>query len=427
MNRPRAGIVVTGTEVLTGRVRDANGPWLAEALRELGIDLVHITICRDRPEDVRRQLEFHADQGMDLVITTGGLGPTADDLTAQVVCEFMDREMHLDEQLLERIEAIVRPYAERFGWDWDALAHGARKQALVPVEAEVLGPAGTAPGLVIAPREGQDRPTVCVLPGPPRELQAMWPEALASKAFGAVVEGALVHEERMLRLFGVAEPEIAKTMRIFDENEGLEPLEITTCLRNGEAEVLISYHPSQSGRTEAFVSAIEQRHGQFIFSPHGQEVDELVATELAGRTLALAESCTGGLIAKRLTDAPGASDFLAGGVVSYSDTAKRDLLGVDVATLADHGAVSPEAARQMAHGALSRFGADFALAVTGIAGPGGGSEDKPVGTVCLHACDAEGHDLPLQITLPGTRGDVRERSATVGLHLLLRLLRGDHE
>lgn len=427
MEQPRAGIVVTGTEVLTGRVRDANGPWLADRLRELGVDLVHITICRDRPGDIRAQLDFLAAEGVDMVVTTGGLGPTADDMTAQVVCEYMEREMTLDEPLLERIEAIVRPYAERYGWDWEALAQGARKQAMVPVEGEVLGPAGTAPGLVLAPREGQARPTVCVLPGPPRELQSMWPEVLESEGFRAVVTRATVYEERMLRMFGVAEPEIAKTMRAFDEQQGLEPLEITTCLRNGEAEVLVSYHPSERPRSDAFLALIEERHGQFIFSPEGHEVDEVVARELDGRALALAESCTGGLIAKRLTDRPGASEFLAGGVVSYSNDAKVALLGVSEGSLEQAGAVSAEVAHEMAHGAMERLGAEFALAVTGVAGPSGGSEKKPVGTVFIHACDARGHDLPLRIVLPGVRGDVRERAATVALHVLLRLLRGDSE
>lgn len=425
MSQPRAGIVVTGTEVLTGRIRDANGPWLAQRLRELGVDLVHVTLCRDRPEDVRRQLEFMAAEQMDLIITTGGLGPTADDLTAQVVCEFMERETYLDEGLLERIEAIVRPYAERFGWDWEALQHGARKQAMVPRDAEILGPAGTAPGLVVATPAGRQMPTVCVLPGPPRELQAMWPELCESDGFRAVVRGAPVFEERMLRLFGVAEPEIAKTMRIFDERHGLEPLEVTTCLRNGETEVLISFDPSESERTAAFVAVIEERHGAFIYSPEGDEVDELVAKELAGRMLALAESCTGGLVAERLTATPGASDYLTGGVVAYSNAAKERLLGVDAALLAEHGAVSAEVAKAMAHGALDRFGADLALAVTGVAGPGGGSPEKPVGTVYFHACERDGSELPLHVVLPGGRGDVRDRAATVGLHLMLRLLRGE--
>ncbi len=427
MEQPRAGIVVTGTEVLTGRVRDANGPWLADRLRELGVDLVHITVCRDRPQDIRAQLDFLAQEGVDLVITTGGLGPTADDMTAQIVCQFMGRETALDEGLLERIEAIVRPYAERYGWDWDALAQGARKQATVPREGEVLGPAGTAPGLVLAPLAGHELPTVCVLPGPPRELQAMWPEVLASAGFRAVVDGAPVYEERMLRLFGVAEPEIAKTMRAFDVSHGLAPLEITTCLRNGETEVLVSYHPSERERSDAFVAVLEERHGEFIFSPAGDEVDEVVAQELSGRKLALAESCTGGSIAKRLTDRPGASNFLAGGVVCYSNESKSALLDVPTALIDEQGAVSGPVARAMAHGALGRFGADFALAVTGVAGPSGGNDERPVGTVFVHACSAEGHDLPLHVVLPGARGDVRDRAATVALHVLLRLLRGDRE
>src|SRR4051794_34099742 len=180
----RAGLVITGTEVLSGRVRDRNGPWLADRLAELGVELAHITICGDRPADMDAQLRFMADQGCDLIITSGGLGPTADDLTIEVVAEFSGRPMELDEPLEQRIWEILQPLLKRRrDLDPDAIRAANRKQALVPRGSFIINPAGTAPGLVVPPLDGSG-PTVVVLPGPPRELHSMWPLAVESKAFG---------------------------------------------------------------------------------------------------------------------------------------------------------------------------------------------------------------------------------------------------
>ncbi len=218
----RAGIIVTGTEVLSGRVRDRNGPWLADRLLQAGVQLAHITIVGDRPADMREALEFMARQGLDVVITSGGLGPTADDLTARVVAEFQGREMTLDEALEGRIAEIVRPLAERFpNLDLEAMAAGSRKQATVPEGASVLEPVGTAPGLVVTPLDGSEGPTVVVLPGPPRELQPMWEQALATEAWRAAIAHARVYRQRMLRLFGIPESEIAETLRQA-EREGID-------------------------------------------------------------------------------------------------------------------------------------------------------------------------------------------------------------
>ena len=182
----RAGIVVTGTEVLTGRVTDRNGPWLAEQLRQAGVDVAHVIVVGDRPEDLARSLEFLASSGLDLVITSGGLGPTADDLTAQVVAEAQGRPMGLDPDLESRIAARVEELSRGRGWrtDPEATAAGVRKQADVPDGATVLEPVGTAPGLVVPVAEGRTGPPVVVLPGPPSELQPMWPDALATPRCG---------------------------------------------------------------------------------------------------------------------------------------------------------------------------------------------------------------------------------------------------
>ena len=421
----RAGIVVTGTEVLTGRVRDRNGPWLSDRLAELGVELAHITICGDRPQDIEAQLRFMADQGLDLIVTSGGLGPTADDMTIEVVGRFSRRPLKLDEELEGKIAEILRPLMKRFRHlDFDAVRAANRKQAMVPEGARVIDPAGTAPGLVVPGDDGL--PAVVVMPGPPRELHAMWPQAEATDAFQQAIAGRTRYEQEMLRLFGIPESEIAETLRIAEgQVQGFEELEITTCLRRGEVEVVVRREPSAATAWHGLRALIEERHGHVLFSTDGSSVDEQVAGLLAGRRIAVAESCTGGLMAGRLTERPGASAYVAGGVVAYADEAKADLLGVERGLLERHGAVSPEVAEAMADGALARFGADSAVAITGIAGPGGGSEQKPVGYVCWCVKLADGSRLARDTRLPGDRDEIRDRSTTVGMHLLRRLLSGE--
>jgi nicotinamide-nucleotide amidase len=419
-------VVVTGTEVLTGRVRDSNGPWLADRLLELGIELAHITICGDRPEDMEAQLRFQAEQGCDVIVTSGGLGPTADDLTMEVVARFCGRRLVHDPELEARIQAIVRPLLARYPRvDEKALTAGSRKQATVPEGAAIIEPAGTAPGAVVTP-VGVDRPVIVVLPGPPRELQAMWPEAVQTEEFQRATSGRVAYEQRMLRMFGMPESEIAETLRVAEpEVGGFDGLEITTCLRRGEVEVVIRSRPEARERADALEDVIAARHANLLFSRDGTLIDDQVAALLRGRWIGLAESITGGLLAARLIEPPGASEYVSGSVVAYSNEAKSELLGVDPALIEAHGAVSPEVAEAMADGALERFGADTAAAVTGVAGPGGGSEAKPVGYVCWCVKTSDGRMLLRDTRLPGGRADVRDRATTVAMHLLRRLLIGD--
>ena len=421
----RAGIVVTGTEVLTGRVRDRNGPWLSERLAELGVELAHITICGDRPEDMDAQLRFLAGQGVDLIVTSGGLGPTADDLTVEVVARFADTPLRLDEELERKIAEILKPLMKRFpDLDFDAVRESNRKQALVPEGAEVIDPAGTAPGVVVPAADG--RPAVVVLPGPPRELHEMWPQATATDAFREAVAGRTSYEQAMLRLFGIPESEIAETLRVAErEIDGFGELEITTCLRRGEVEVVVRREPEAEQAWSSLERLIAERHSRALFSSDGTSVDEQVAELLRGKRVAVGESCTGGLMAARLTERAGASGYVAGGVVAYSNEAKAALLGVDPALIERHGAVSPEVAGAMADGALERFGADAAVAITGIAGPEGGSEEKPVGYVCWCVKLSDGDAISRDVRMPGDRAEIRDRSTTVGMHLLRRLLRGE--
>ena len=418
----RAGIVVTGTEVLTGRVQDRNGPWLADRLLELGVELAHVTICGDRPSDIEAQLRFLADEGVDLIVTSGGLGPTADDMTVATVAKFCGQDLVLDSALEATIADILKNMMGRSqswnGVDFESVLAANRKQAMVPAGAEILGPVGTAPGVVVP-----GTPTVVVLPGPPRELQPMWDKAVGTAGVQAAIAGRTEFVQATVRMYGLPESALAETLRDGEVRiAGFDRLEITTCLRRGELEIVTRYEPDAADVYAALLELLRERHGAQLFSTDGALVDDQVADLLAGRTIATAESCTAGMVAARLTDRAGSSAYVAGGVVSYSNDAKTNLLGVDEQLLAAHGAVSEPVAEAMAAGALDRFGADTAVAITGIAGPGGGSAEKPVGTVCFCVRLAEGPTLTRTLLLPGDRSDVRERSTTVAMHLLRRIL-----
>jgi len=424
----RAGILVTGTEVLTGIITDRNGPWLSERLVEHGVDVATIQIVGDRPEDLMASLRFMASSGMALIVTSGGLGPTADDLTVEVVARFTGREMVLDDALEARIHEILRPLMSRWqGLDPDAIREANRKQAVVPSGATVLDPVGTAPGLVVPFADGSG-PTVVVLPGPPRELHEMWDKALGTEAFQRAIAGATEYRRGIVRLYGIPESEIANTLRAAeDAGVSLEPLEITTCLRRGEIEVATRYEPSAEADYQAFVEFMAERHPAELFSPDGSTVDEQVASLLvrSGRTVAVAESCTGGLMSARLTERGGSSAYFLGGAVVYSNEAKVSMADVDPGLIERFGAVSTEVAEALGSGACARFGADLGIGITGIAGPGGGTEQKPVGTVCFSVWARDGARLTRRLRLPGTRSDIRERSTTVAMHLLRRVLLGE--
>ena len=441
---------MTGTEVLTGRVSDRNGPWLADQLHELGVDLAYTAIVGDRPDDVEAALRFMAEQGMDIVLTSGGLGPTADDLTAAVVGHFQGREMVLDDALAHRIAEIIEPLMARWpNLDLEAVRSSTRKQATVPAGARVLGPVGTAPGLVVAPANEGDGPTIVVLPGPPRELQPMWSQAVKEGALSAALSDATPYRRRMLRLFGIPESEIAETLRAAERaGLSLDRLEITTCLKRGEIEVVTRYEPDAEDAYVAFARVVRERHADTLFSEDGSSVDDQVAALLRGTgakpgrrsagvadaalaparghagalTIATAESCTGGLLAARLTERAGASDYVKGGIVAYSDEVKSAQAGVPAELIERHGAVSAEVAQALADGARSQLGADVGVGVTGIAGPGGGTEEKPVGLVWLSVVAPGEARMTRSVNLPGSRADVRDRATTVAMHMIRRAL-----
>ena len=360
----RAGIVVTGTELLNGSIADLNGPWLAERLGTLGVDVTHILCVGDRPADLRSALGLLLDQVVDLMVISGGLGPTADDITAEVVAEFAGVPLQLDEALERQIAGIVSSYRGNHDVGAVALRAGTRKQATVPYGAQLVAPAGTAPGLVVTIPGG---PVLVALPGPPRELQSMWPAVRAVSGVAKILAGARLAHSVRLRLFGLPESEIAATLRAVGRTLDLSPLEITTCARY--SELVIDIRHRGAPEADLLVAEILARHEPFVFSRDGSSIDEQVAGLLKGHRIGLGESCTGGLLAARLTERPGSSDYVAGGVVAYSNEAKSALLDVPEDLIESHGAVSPEVAKALADGARQHFAADVGVGITGVAAP----------------------------------------------------------
>ncbi len=341
----RAGIVVTGTEVLTGRVQDRNGPWIADRLLELGVELAHITICGDRPRDIAAQLRFLAGEGVDLIVTSGGLGPTADDMTVEIVAQFCGRELVLDEELEEKIASILKRLSARFtDVDFDAVRAANRKQAMVPAGAHVIDPVGTAPGLVVP---GSRRSSCCR--GRRASCSRCGQSAVETPAVQDAIAGRTEYRQEMVRMFGLPESGLAESLRVAEgQVDGFERLEITTCLRRGEVEMVTRYEPDAAPVYAELMRVLRERHARQIFSEDGARVDDQVAGLLAGRRIATAESCTAGLVAARLTDLAGSSAYVAGGVVAYANEAKSGMLDVDPALIETHGAVSEPVAEAMA-------------------------------------------------------------------------------
>jgi nicotinamide-nucleotide amidase len=252
----------------------------------------------------------------------------------------------------------------------------------------------------------------------------MWLAALATPAAKSVLARTQPFQSAQLRLYGLPESQIAVTLREVSQTLDLTPLEITTCLRRGELVIDIRHRPGAEATRDALVEQIRARHSRYVFSTDGTSLDQQVADRLRGRRIGLAESCTGGLLAARLTEQPGSSDYFAGGVVAYSSAAKTELLGVALELIEQHGEVSPEVARALGDGARDRFSADIGVGITGVAGPGGGTDAKPVGYVCVCVTTSDGTVLASDPVLPGDRATIRDRSVTLAMHLVRRVLAG---
>jgi competence/damage-inducible protein CinA-like protein len=410
-----SAVVVTGSELVRGDRTDLNGPFLARSLLTLGFGPAEVRIVGDDPAELERALREGLER--ELLVVSGGLGPTHDDRTVELLGRAAGRELRVDPALHAEIEARSRDVAKRLHRPYADFEPGVRKQASVPEGAIVVGLAGTAPALVLA----VDGSVAVSLPGPPRELQALWPRALEAAPVRDLLGRIRAPSRRVLRFYGVGESSVAQA---FEAAGGeLEGLETTICARDFEIYVDLFVEPGAEERADAFESALVEPVREFLFSRTDDGIEEIVLDACRGRgwKLVTAESCTGGLVAARLTSVPGSSDVFVGGIVSYSDEVKTAELGVDERVLRAHGAVSAEAAAAMARGARDRLAADVAVAVTGVAGPGGGSAEKPVGLVYLHAV-APGGELPAHFSLPTDRATVRSRATVAALHLVRTLV-----
>ena len=411
----RAIVVLTGSELVRGDKADANGAFLARELTRLGLEPVRILVVGDDPAELRAAVREGLDA--DVCVLSGGLGPTHDDRTVETLAREAGLPLRVDERLEHEIEVVSRGVAERLGRPYADFVPGVRKQASLPEGAVSLGLAGTAPAVLVE----ADGRVVVALPGPPAELRRLWPRVVESGPFARVVARAERPRHAVLRLFGPSESAVARVL----EDEGGEGggLDVTVCAQDLEIRVDLFAHGAGDERAGRVAAALRARFASELFAEDERTVGELVLVRCRelGLRLATAESCTGGLVGARLTDVAGASDAYAGGVVAYSDDLKMRLLGVPAETLERHGAVSAETARAMAEGARTALGADVAVAVTGVAGPGGGTLEKPVGLVYVHAAAPEG-EKTRELRIPGDREAVRSRATAISLHTLRRLL-----
>lgn len=411
----RAAIVASGSELVRGDRSDRNGPYLAADLLRRGIEPARITVVGDAPADLEAALRAGLEH--DLLVVSGGLGPTHDDRTIELLARAAGVGLFVDEELEAGIEELSRGFAQRMNRPIGDFAAGIRKQATLPEGAEWVGLVGTAPAVVLPLGER----VAVALPGPPRELQELWPRVVQTEPLRRLLARGRTPERRVIRMFGVSESAVARTLaEAGGDGDGVD---VTICARDFEIHVDLFVSPGAEERADELERGLIAPNERFVFSRDERPTPELVLDLLRARglTLGTAESCTGGLVAARLTDVPGASDVVRGGIVAYANEVKERELGVPVALLAEHGAVSAEAAAAMADGARRALGVDVAVAITGIAGPGGGSEEKPVGLVFLHAV-CPGGELARRFDFPGDRATIRLRAAVAALHLVRTLV-----
>jgi competence/damage-inducible protein CinA-like protein len=421
VSRPRAAIVVTGSELVRGERTDRNGPFYAHEALSLGLVPDRILIVGDDPADLEGALRSASEA--DVCLVSGGLGPTHDDRTVELVARVAGAALRVDHGLEEEIGRISRTVAERLGRPYADFAPGVTKQATVPDGAEVIGIAGTAPGLVL--RGGEC--VFVVLPGPPGELRRLWPSAVASEALGSVLRRAVPPGRQVLRFFGASESAVARSLaEAGGDGDGVEA---TICARDFEIHVDLVVEAGAEDRAKALGDALRAPLARYLFAEDERPIAEIVLDLCRARGLRLgtAESCTGGLVAARLSDVPGASDVLAGGVVAYANDVKTSELDVPEQLITEYGAVSAEVAAAMAAGVRARLRVDVGIAVTGVAGPGGGTDEKPVGLVHYHVSTPESEE-GREFSLPSDRATIRSRATVASLHLARRVLtRSRHE
>ena len=411
----KAEIISVGTELLLGEIDDTDASYLSRRLAELGVDVHFRHTVGDNLRRIVQTLSS-ARRRADLLVLCGGLGPTPDDVTREALAELTQRPL----QSSSSAELKLRQFFAARGLE---PTPNNLQQCQVPRGGELLdNAAGTAPGVWL-----EHESTVFVaLPGPPVELQTVFEQQVFPRLRQRLqAEGALTLYTRSLRTSGVGESVLAE--QIGDLLAGQRDPTLGVYASPGEVRIRLATKAAGSAEAERTFGPVEQelrrRLGAHVYGVDDESLETAVGNALlaAGATLAVAESCTGGLIASRITDVPGASRYFLAGYVTYSDQAKRDLLGVPEALLAEHGAVSAECAEAMAHGAWQRSGATYGLSVTGIAGPGGGTPDKPVGLVYLGVSHQPGAVVQ-RFLWPGTREQFKRRTSQLALDLLRRFI-----
>lgn len=408
-----AEILCVGTELLLGDIVNTNAAYLSRKLAELGISVYYQSVVGDNPERLKKALSAAAERS-DLIITSGGLGPTYDDLTKETVAEFFGKPLIRDKDILSRLE-------EYFAETGRVMTENNKKQADIPEGAIVLrNDYGTAPGVCL--EDGKTGVTVIMLPGPPRELEPMFAEQ-AMPYLSSRRDSVLV--SRNINIFGMGESSVENVLRSVMESS-LNPTVAPYC-KEGEVRLRVTAKAENEEKAysmcgEMIEKILATEVGPAVYGIDTETIEHELVQRLSrsGKKFAAAESCTGGLIAKRITDVPGSSEVFLGGCVTYANSAKESLLGVKKESLERFGAVSEQVALEMARGVREALGADIAVATTGIAGPGGGSSEKPVGTVWVGISSEKGdRAVLLHISSKRERAYIRTLAASNALYLAL--------
>ena len=408
-----AEILAVGTELLMGQIANTNAQYLSRRLNDLGINVYYHSVVGDNPKRLKESLKL-ALQRSDVVITTGGLGPTQDDLTKETIAEAMGRKLVMHEETYLGIKAFFEKLNRK-------MVENNAKQAMLPEDSIIIpNPNGTAPGCIIE----NDGKTIVMFPGPPKEMNPMFEETVFpyfEKKTGQVIES------RMLKIFGIGESEVE--MRLLDLIDSQTNPTLATYVGVGDVILRVTARCENKGEGLALMAPlVEQIQGRMdgqVYSLDGENLEEVVVKLIMDKklTVSVAESCTGGMLAARFINVPGISGFFSKSYVTYSNQAKIDELGVSEDTLKAYGAVSPQTALEMVRGLAHKTGADAALAVTGIAGPDGGTPEKPVGLVYA-AAYLKGQTQTKEIRLAGNRERIRTMACLHSLDLLRKMLLG---
>ena len=409
---PRAVVLLSGDELLDGRTRDTNGAFVSAELSREGLQVVRLMTVPDDLETLAGALREALALEPAVVLVSGGLGTTHDDLTAAALAEATGGRLVEHPEALEMVARRTRDVAERRRLDYDEVFAKTRRQALLPSGARPVPPAGVAPGIAL--RHGHTR--LYALPGVPSELRAMWTWVRGELAAAGVLTDAV---SRIVRVFGVGELQVGAVI----DAAPRALVDVAVNVGAGEVAVRLRHARTQEAQGEADALVDSLRAALPVFCDDGRTIDELLADALRSglSTVAVAESCTGGLLGGRLTALPGSSAYFVGGVVAYANAVKTGLLEVAPEVLQTHGAVSAQVAEAMARGVRRLTGATYALSTTGVAGPEGGTADKPVGLVHL-ACDGPAGCRTVRERFPGSRDSVRDWAVTRALHLLRETL-----